>query len=225
MKILLIEDDRNLSEVLAEALSDHLYAVDMASDADSALEQIQGSDYDLLLLDVMLPGTDGLSLCQHLRSQNYQMPILMITALDTVRDKIMGLDVGADDYLVKPVDLGELLARIRALLRRGKPCLPPILQWGALSLDPSTYEASYDHSKLHLTPKEYCLLELLLRNGRRVLSRRLILEHIWPRSEQPEEETVKVHLRGLRQKLKGVGAPDNFIETVHGLGYRLIDID
>lgn len=223
MKILLVEDDVYLAETLAEALTDQLYAVDLANDAESALEQIKVLNYDLLMLDIMLPEMDGLSLCQQLRSQNYGMPILMVTACDTVGDKIAGLDAGADDYIVKPVDLGELFARIRALLRRGHPSAPPILQWGELRLDPSTYEVSYGGNLLHLTPKEYSLLELLLRNGRRVLSRSIILEHIWSHSDRPEEETVKVHLRSVRRKLKAVGAPEDFIETVHGFGYRLID--
>jgi DNA-binding response OmpR family regulator len=223
MRILLVEDDLRLAETLAEALTDQLYTVDIAIDGESAWEYAKAldSNYDLLLLDVMLPGIDGFSLCQQLRSRGYQMPILMITARDMVSDKIAGLDAGADDYIVKPVDLGELFARIRALLRRGSTSLPPILTWGSLHLDPSTYEVSYAEKLLHLTPREYNLLELLLRNGRRVLSRRAIIGHIWPLEAPPEEDTVKVHIRSLRQKLKAVGAPENLIETVHGMGYRL----
>jgi DNA-binding response OmpR family regulator len=222
MRILLVEDDIRLAETLAEALTDQLYTVDITIDGESAWEYAQAldSDYDLLLLDVMLPGLDGISLCQQLRSQGHQMPILMITARDMISDKIAGLDAGADDYIVKPVDLGELFARIRALLRRGVS-LPPILTWESLQLDPSTYEVSYASNALHLTPKEYSLLELLLRNGRRVLSRRAIIGHIWPLESPPEEDTVKVHIRGLRQKLKAAGAPKDFIETVPGMGYRL----
>ncbi len=223
MRILLIEDDIRLAETLAEALSDQLYTVDIAIDGESAWEYTKALDleYDLLLLDVMLPGIDGISLCQQLRSHGYHMPILMITARDMIGDKIAGLDAGADDYIVKPVDLGELFARIRALLRRGSASLPPILTWGSLDLDPSTYEVSYANKLLHLTPREYSLLELLLRNGRRVLSRRAIIGHIWPLESPPEEDTVKVHIRSLRQKLKAAGAPKDFIETVPGMGYRL----
>lgn len=221
MRILLIEDDIRLAETLAEALTDQLYTVDIAIDGESALDYTRASDYDLLLLDVMLPLLDGFSLCQQLRSHGYQIPILILTARDTICDKIAGLDAGADDYIVKPVDLGELFARIRALLRRGSASSPPILKWGALNLDPSTYEVSYTNNQLHLTPKEYSLLELLLRNGRRVLSRRAIIGHIWPLEAPPEEDTVKVHIRSLRQKLKAVGAPEDFIETVHSIGYRL----
>jgi DNA-binding response OmpR family regulator len=221
MRILLVEDDARLAETLAEALTDQLYTVDIAIDGESAWDYAKASDYDLLLLDVMLPDLDGISLCQQLRSQGYQMPILTITARDTVSDKIAALDAGADDYIVKPVDLGELFARIRALLRRGSASLPPILKWGELHLDPSSYEVSYANHPLHLTPREYSLLELLLRNSRRVLSRRAIIGHIWPLEASPEEDTVKVHIRSLRQKLKAAGSPDDFIETVHSMGYRL----
>lgn len=224
MKILLVEDDIRLAETLAEALADQLYVVDTALEAESALEYIRAGDYDLLLLDVMLPELDGISFCSMLRSQGYQMPILMVTARDTVSDKISGLDAGADDYIVKPVDLGELFARIRALLRRGITPLPPVLEWGSLRLDPSAGSVSYGDTPIYLTPKEYCILELLLRQGRRLMSRRAIIQSIWPTEETVEEETVKVHLRGLRQKLKAAGAPENLIETVHGRGYRLREI-
>ena len=221
MRILLVEDDSSLAETLAEALTDQLYTVDLASEAESALDYIKASEYDLLLLDVMLPELDGISFCSLLRTQGYQMPILMVTARDTVSDKISGLDAGADDYIVKPVDLGELFARIRALLRRGSTPLPPILEWDGLRLDPSTYEVSYAHTPIYLTPKESCILEMLLRHGRRLLSRRAIIQHVWPLEEAVEEDTVKVHVRSLRLKLKAAGAPENLIETVHGKGYRL----
>jgi DNA-binding response OmpR family regulator len=225
MRILLVEDDSRLAATLAEALSDQFYVVDTALEAESALEYIKASEYDILLLDVMLPELDGISFCQQLRSHGYQMPILMVTARDTVSDKISGLDAGADDYIVKPVDLGELFARVRALLRRNVASLPPVLEWGNVRLDPGAYEVSYDRTPIHLTPKEYCILELLLRYGYRLISRRTIIQHVWPMEESVEEDTVKVHLRGLRQKLKAAGAPDNFIETVHGVGYRLSKID
>jgi DNA-binding response OmpR family regulator len=221
MRILLVEDDLRLAETLAEALSDQLYTVDIAANGLLAWDYVKNLDYDLVLLDVMLPGLDGITLCQQLRSLGYLMPILMITARDTVSDKITGLDAGADDYIVKPVDLGELFARIRALLRRGGTTSQPILEWGAIKLDPSTYEVSYANQNLSLTRKEYSILELLLRNGRRVLSRSVIIDHIWKLESPPEEETVKVHIRSLRQKLRAVGAPDDFIETLHGVGYRL----
>ena len=222
MRILLVEDDLGLAETLAEALSDQLYVVDIANEAESALDYLKAREYDLLLVDVMLPGlVNGIRLCEQLRSQGYQFPILMVTACDTVTDKINGLDAGADDYIVKPVDLGELFARVRALLRRGQTTLPPILEWEALQLDPSSYEVSYAQKPIHLTAKEYSILELLLRNGRRLLSRRAIIQHVWTADEKVEEDTVKVHIRSLRLKLKAAGAPENLIRTIHGQGYRL----
>jgi DNA-binding response OmpR family regulator len=133
----------------------------------------------------------------------------------------VGLDAGADDYVIKPFDLQELLARIRALLRRGNATLLPILEWGLLRLNPSTCDVAYGVEPLRLTPKEYQLMELFLRSGNRVLSRAAIIDHLWSFSDPPSEETVKVHLKELRRKLKSAGAPADFIETVYGLGYRL----
>jgi DNA-binding response OmpR family regulator len=221
MRILLVEDDAGFAEALAEALSDQWYVVDVASDGEAGWMQAQAMDYDLMLLDVMLPKLDGISLCQRLRAKGYSNPILMITARDTSYDKVSGLDAGADDYVVKPIDLPELLARVRALLRRGMSSTSPVLEWGGLKLDPSTYDVSYDNKPLRLTPKEYALLELFLRSGRRVLSRSLLIEHIWSLESPPTEDTVKAHVKSLRNKLKTVGAPNDLIETVHGLGYRL----
>jgi DNA-binding response OmpR family regulator len=220
MRILLVEDDLRLAETLAEALTDQRYVVDIVTDGEAGWQQAKLLEYDLLLLDLMLPELDGIGLCHRLRSNGYKMPILMLTACDTIDDEINGLDVGADDYVVKPVDLQKLLARIRALLRRGSSTAP-ILKWGELQLDPSTYEVSYGENPIHLTPKEHSLLELLLRNGRRVLSRSVMLEHVWSLESSPEEHTVKVHIRGVRQKLKAAGADEDLIETVHSIGYRL----
>jgi DNA-binding response OmpR family regulator len=221
MKILLVEDDVSLAEALMEALTDQRYVVDAVNDGEAGWAQTQAIDYDLILLDVMLPKLDGISLCQRLRTHNYNSPILMMTARDTSADKVTGLDAGADDYVVKPIDLPELLARVRALLRRGTTSASPVLEWGGLKLNPSTYEVTYNNQPLHLTPKEYSLLELFLRSGRRVLSRSLLIEHIWSLEAPPSEDTVKAHIKSLRNKLKHVSAPNDLIETVHGLGYRL----
>lgn len=221
MRLLLVEDDVRLAETLAEALTDQRYVVDVVHDGETAWHQTKALSYDLLLLDVMLPELDGLGLCHRLRVQGYTLPILMLTACDTVSDEINGLDVGADDYMVKPVDLQKLFARIRALLRRGSGSATPILEWDALCLDPSSCEVSYNQKLVHLTPKEYSLLELLLRNGRRVLSRSVMIEHVWSLESPPGEHTVKVHIQSLRRKLKAAGADDKLIETVHGMGYRL----
>lgn len=224
MKVLLVEDDELLAGVIAEFLTDHLHVVEVVTDGESAWNQISALEYDLILLDVMLPKLDGISLCQRLRAHGYSVPILMVTARDTSTDKVLGLDAGADDYMVKPLDFPELLARIRALLRRGSSVSSPILEWGDLHLDPATYEVSYHDNTLRLTPKEYKLLELLLRNGRRILSRNTIIERLWSFEKPPEEGTVKTHIKSLRKKLKVVGAPTNLIETVHGIGYRLKEL-
>lgn len=221
MRILLVEDDLHLSETLAEALSNQRYVVDAFNCGEKAWEHVRHFSYDLAVLDVMLPDISGVVLCQRMRMHGYRLPILLLTARDTVQDKISGLDAGADDYVIKPVDLQELFARVRALLRRGMVSVSPILQWQKLSLDPSTFEVTYDGSAMHLTPKEFGLLEILMRSGRRVLSRSVLIEHAWPLESAPGEDTVKVHIRSLRQKLKAVCAPDDFIETVHSTGYRL----
>lgn len=221
MKILLVEDDERISDAIVEDLSDQHYLVEVAQDGQEAWELVDVFDYDLILLDVMLPKVDGISLCRKLRSQGCQIPILMLTARDTVKDRVLGLDAGADDYLVKPFALQELSARVRALLRRNNTSLPPVLAWGDLRLDPSSCEVYYQHQQIPLSPKEYTLLEFFLRHERRVFSRSQLLEHLWPFERLPEEATVKAHIRSLRQKLDAVGAPSDLIETVYGLGYRL----
>ncbi|OAB58948.1 transcriptional regulator [Phormidium willei BDU 130791] len=225
MKILLVEDDEYLAQLLNQYLSDRNYIVDVAVDGESGLNYARTFDYDLLVLDVVLPKLDGISLCKTLRSEHYQMPVLLLTALDNSRDKVLGLDAGADDYVVKPVGLEELLARIRALVRRGRYSRPPIMTWGLLQLDPATCEVSYDGRPLCLTPKEYALLELFLRSPTQVFSREVIIEHLWSLEEPPTENTLRAHIKGLRTKLKAVDAPPKLIETIYGVGYRLQDYD
>ena len=221
LRILLVEDDKRIANALAEALTDQNYVIDIALDGEIGWEFIEAFPYELIVLDVMLPKQDGVSLCQQLRQSNYSMPILMLTAKDTSTDKVIGLDAGADDYVVKPFDLQELMARIRALLRRRSSTFASVLEWESLRLNSSTCEVIYKGHPLHLTPKEYRLLELFLRNSHQAFNRSEILEHLWSFEEPPGEETVKVHIRGLRQKLKLAGAATDFIETVYGLGYRL----
>ncbi|MGV0024813.1 response regulator transcription factor [Phormidesmis priestleyi] len=222
MRILVVEDDIQLADVLNEALTDRQYTVDVAQDGEMAWTWVSALQYDLIVLDLTLPKLDGVNFCKRLRDRNFTYPVLMLTARDTIADKIIGLDAGADDYMVKPFDLQELMARIRALLRRGSSASATGLVWGDLRMDSSTYEVSYDGKPLQLTPKEYSLLELLVSNGRRVLSRAGILDRLWSIQEPPTEETVKSHIKSLRHKLKAVDAPEDFIETVHGLGYRLM---
>lgn len=221
MKILLVEDDEPLAQMLSEVLAEQHHTLDVASDGQKGWELAETFTYDLIVLDVMLPNLDGISLCRRLRSHRLSMPILLLTSRNSSGDKVTGFDAGADDYVVKPFDPQELVARIRALLRRGPAPLPPVLEWGALHLDPSTCEVTYGDYLLHLTPKEYGLLELFMRNSSRVFSRSAILEQLWSFEEPPAEETVRAHIKGLRQKLKAAGAPADLIETVYGLGYRL----
>ncbi|MBD2494443.1 response regulator transcription factor [Nostoc sp. FACHB-280] len=229
MRILVVEDDIQLAEVLAEALNRRQYVVDIAKDGEAAWNSTQSMKYDLIVLDITLPKLDGIKFCHQLRTvginnaahRNATIPVLMLTARDTVADKIAGLDAGADDYVAKPFDLEELMARIRALLRRGTSSSTMSLLWEKLYLNPSTYEATYDGYPLSLTLKEYAILELLVAHGRRVLSRSSIIEQVWSVDESPVEETIRSHIRCIRQKLKALGAAENFIETVHGLGYRL----
>jgi DNA-binding response OmpR family regulator len=221
MKILCVEDNQHLAEQLKDALVRQRYAVDIASEGEEGWELIQSVTYDLILLDVILPKLDGISLCRRLRAKGYSMPVLFVTAKGSDSDKVNGLDSGGDDYLVKPFGIAELAARIRALLRRGKAIVTPILEWGNLRLDSNSYQVTYGQELLAVTPKEYALLELFLRSPQRVQSRRAILDQLWSSVEDPpNEDTVKAHIKGLRQKLRLVGA-DNLIETVYGLGYRL----
>ncbi len=221
MRILLVEDDPRIAQTLGAVLRQNHYTVDLAEDGELGLNFAQTYEYDLILLDLMLPKRDGFGVCRELRKGGDRVPILMLTAKDTSTDQVMGLDAGADDYVVKPFEIEPLLARIRALLRRGSAALPPVLTWEKLHLDPSTCVVTYQDLPLHVTPKEYALLELMLRSPHRVLSRGIILEHLWDLEDPPSEETVKVHLRRLRQKLKAAGAPPTLIETVYGIGYRL----
>ncbi|MGK7879922.1 MAG: response regulator transcription factor [Crocosphaera sp.] len=221
MKILVVEDDENIVIPIEEDLEEQNYIVEVATDGEEAKELVDVFDYDVIVLDVMLPKLDGISLCQQLRSNGCQTPILMLTARDTLQDRVKGLDAGADDYLIKPFDLKELAARIRALLRREKIPLPPILTWGELSVDTNICHVTYQQKVLNLSPKEYRLLEFFLRNPRRMFSRSQLLERLWSMEQIPEESTVKAHISSLRQKLKNSGLESNVIETVYGLGYRL----
>lgn len=223
MRILVVEDDLQMADMLAEALANQQYAVDLAPDGEVAWDCIATSDYDLIVLDVTLPKLDGIGLCRQLRDRRFHLPVLMLTARDTTADKIVGLDAGADDYMVKPFEIGELMARIRALLRRGRDRSRATLSWGELLLDSGTYEVTYRGQPLSLTPKEYGILELLVSQGRRVVSRAGIIDRVWSLTDFPTEETVKSHIKNLRHKLKIAGAPEDAIETVHGLGYRLKD--
>jgi diguanylate cyclase (GGDEF)-like protein len=221
MRILLIDGDEIFSGLLKSTLSDHNHIVDSAIDGQKGCEFVEAYNYDLIVMDVILPKLDGISLCRQLRAKGVRSLILLLTARDTSSDKINGLDAGADDYVIKSISLPELEARIRALLRRKSTSLSPLLEWGDLKLDPINNEVTYNNIKLHLTVKEYCLLELLMRNSNRIHSQSIILNQIWSlEDEVPSGDTLRTLIKRLRQKLKVVGATD-LIETVYGLGYRL----
>jgi diguanylate cyclase (GGDEF)-like protein len=220
MRILLVEDDEIFVGILLESLSSQNHIVDVAEDGNLGWEYAQSAEYELFLIDVGLPQLNGISLCAKLRAKNFSTPILLMTAKNANEERIRGLDAGADDYLIKPIDLEELHARIRALSRRGEVIPSAVLEVNGLRLDPSRCEVSYRETPIKLTPKEYNLLELFLRNPMRVFSRSQILDKIWTFEDLPLEESVKAHVKGLRKKLKKV-AIDDWIENVYGIGYRL----
>ena len=220
MRILLVDDDPVLAKVLADQLTAQRYTVDVATDGEAGWRFARSTSYELMVLDVNLPKLNGIDLCQRLRQQGYHQPILLLTAKGDSADKVMGLDAGADDYVVKPCTVAELCARIRALLRRQSESNTPILKWGDLCLNPSRCEVTYGSELVALSAKEYSLLELLLRHPQRVFSSSNILDHLWGFEEAPGEEAVRTLIKRSRQKLKATGA-ENVIETVYGIGYRL----
>lgn len=221
MKILIIEDDDRIAQPLAEDLRHQYHVVDIAHDGIKGWEYAQLVQYNLFLLDLMLPGLDGITLCKKIRNSGCNALILMLTAKDTTGDKVIGLDAGADDYLVKPFELEELLARIRALSRRDVEIRQPVLTCGNLRLDPSSCIVTYAGETLSLTPKEYMILDCFLRNPKRVFTRSELLDKIWEVDRLSGEETIKTHITNLRRKLKLAGSSEDLIETVYGIGYRL----
>jgi len=221
MKILLVEDDEVLIAVLTKNLTDNHYIVDVVKDGEMGWNYGSTFEYDLIVLDIVLPKLDGIRLCQRFRAEGYTMPIMLLSSQNTSTAKIDGLDAGADDYMVKPFDVPELIARIRALLRRSNASCFPLLVWGDLLLNPSTCEVSYNNQSLTLTNKEYELLELLLHDSQHLLSADEILDRLWSSDQFPSEATVRSHVRHLRHKLVAAGAPSDFIATVHGRGYYL----
>ncbi len=221
MRILLVEDEPRAAQMLAKGLREQAYAVDIASDGARAVYAATISEFDAIILDVGLPRQDGFAVCRQLRNAGLHVPVLMLTARDAVEARIQGLDSGADDYLTKPFDLGELLARLRALLRRGhRPVTPEVLHVGPLTLDTRARRASRDGRLLHLTAREYSLLEYLVLHADAVVGRAALTEHVWEASHEPASNAVDVCVHRLRRKIDRSGEP-SLILTRRGEGYML----
>jgi two-component system copper resistance phosphate regulon response regulator CusR len=225
MRLLLVEDESVAARLLAKGLRDHAYAVDVVPDGESALACVGVNDYDLIVLDLGLPDLDGLDVCRALRRHGAHVPVLMLTARDAVQMRIAGLDSGADDYMTKPFDLDELLARLRALLRRGgRALVPDRLTVGSLVLDTRAQTASCGDLRLPLTTREYAFLEFLARHAGEVVGRSAIAEHVWDDSYDPLSNVIDVYVQRLRRKL-ALGGGDSLIKTRRGAGYVLSDGD
>jgi DNA-binding response OmpR family regulator len=222
MRILLVEDDIFTSQLLSSLLKNYHYTVDRASDGQVGLELAQQESYDLILLDIQLPRLDGLSVCRQLRSRGCEAPILMLTIRNASDDVVIGLDAGADDYMVKPYDPEQLAARIRSLLRRGQqPLTSQILRWEDLSLNTVSAQVLYRHTEVYLSPTEYKLLLLLMQYPQQVFSRQAVIDHIYSLDDSPSDATVTNLVKDLRRKLKAAGLTHEMIGTVYGFGYRL----
>jgi len=220
MRVLLAEDDAKLQRALERGLQREGYAIDVTGSGDDALRRATVYDYDAVVLDVMLPGIDGFSVCSELRSRKRWVPVLMLTARTEVRDRIRALDTGADDYLVKPFDLGELLARLRALIRRGPTERPAVLEVGALRIDPSTRAVTSSGRDVDLTGREFAVLEFLARRAGQVVSRAQLLDHVWDGHCDGSPNVVDVYVGYLRRKLEDP-AGRRLIRTVRGVGFLL----
>lgn len=223
MRLLLAEDDPYLNAMLAKGLREHAYAVDVADDGDKAVMQAALYDYDVIVLDVMMPKRDGFSVCRELRRRGSVAPVLMLTARDTVDDTIAGLDAGADDYLAKPFEFAELLARLRALLRRAREIRDPEIVVADLLVDTRSQTARRGGTLLPLTTKEYALLEYLARNAGRVVGRADISAHVWDENHDPTSNTIDVCINRLRRKLDDGRVP--LIHTRRGAGYVLTPVE
>lgn len=221
MRILVVEDQHKIAAFIRRGLEEEGYAVDLSADGEDALELAASTDYDVIVLDIILPKLDGLAVCRTLRQQGQRVPILMLTARDTVDDRIAGLDSGADDYLTKPFAFGEFLARIRALMRRSSDQPGPELSAGDLVLDPVRHEVRRGGEVIPLALKEFAILEYLLQQRGRVATRTMIADHVWGYNFDSESNVIDVHIRSLRRKL-GEDAGQSLIQTVRGVGYKAL---
>jgi len=222
MKLLIIEDEVDFANALARGLRKLGYAVDLAVEGEQGLELAEVNQYDLLILDLNLPGMDGLEVCRQLRSSRPELLILMLTARSRLCDRVTGLDLGADDYLVKPFHFDELAARIRALMRRDMRAREPILCAGELKFDPASQIAWRGKRRLELTRKELAILEYLMHHPGEVISQEELIEHVWSEDVNLFTSSVRTHIHSLRRKLGDTTEKPRFIETVIGLGYRLL---
>lgn len=222
MRILIVEDNRRLNQSIRLSLIDDGYAVDCAYDGPEGEYLAETTPYDAIVLDIMLPGKDGLAVCRDLRKKRNRTPILMLTARDTIEDRVTGLDSGADDYLVKPFAIQELRARLRALLRRESDERSGLLTCSDLVLDPATHEVTRAGQTVELTSKEFALLEYFLRNQNRLLTREMCENHIWSYDYQSASNVVDVYVRRLRRKIDDPFEP-KLLETLRGAGYKLRD--
>ena len=220
MRLLVVEDERKLARFLKSGLEEEHYAVDMAHDGEEGWYLSQVNEYDLMVLDIMLPKIDGLALCRKIRSAQQLTPIILLTARDAVDDRVNGLDQGADDYLVKPFVFAELLARIRALLRRQRDSIAVQLQVADLVLDPARHRVSRTGVSIELTAKEYALLEYLMRHSGQVVTRTQITEHVWDQQFDTDTNVIEVYISYLRQKIDQPYA-SKLLHTVRGMGYIL----
>lgn len=220
MRLLVVEDEVELAQALATGLRRQGYAVDIALDGEQALSLIEVNEYDMVVLDLNLPKIDGIEVCRRIRASGSAMGILMLTARSGVNDRVVGLDHGADDYLVKPFHFPELLARVRAILRREGETRHTILRIGELVIDPNALKGFYRGQDISFTVKEFAILEYLMRNAGRVVSQEELLEHVWNEDANLFTQTIKVHMKNIRKKLKNAGAGD-MISTVKGKGYIL----
>jgi DNA-binding response OmpR family regulator len=220
VRILVIEDNHHLNSSLASSLTHEGYSVDSAYDGQEGQDLAEMAPYDLILLDILLPGKDGLEVCRDLRRRRIHTPILLLTARDSIDDRVQGLDCGADDYLVKPFAMRELLARLRALLRRQHPYQPGQLTMGSLMIDPITHTVERGGQPIDLTPKEFALLEYLMYHANRVVTREMIEQHIWNYDFECESNVIDVYVRRLRRKIDAPFAV-KLLTTVRGVGYRM----
>ena len=220
MRLLVVEDDVKMASLLHRGLAEEGAAVDVARNGEDAVWMAASAPYDAVILDVMLPGIDGFETCRRLRDDGVWTPVLLLTARDAVEDRVAGLDGGADDYLVKPFSFAELSARLRALVRRGRPERPAVLEAGGLRLDPATRRAWRGDAEIELSAKEYGLLEAFMRRPGEVLSRLDLLEHAWDFGYENRSNVIDVYVRYLREKLDRPFGVES-IETVRGAGYRL----